>query len=132
MSQETITVVRNLYGAVARRDEAAIFACYDPDVEWHDNGAWLDVGSHRGFGGVRAANRAFFDEFERVEFEPYDLVDVGDRVLVNVHVVGRRRESGVEVEREVPVVFEIHDAKIARVDVFADRALALEALGQRE
>lgn len=132
MSKETIGLVRELYVAVAGKDEEAILACYDPEIEWHDNGAWLDRGTHRGFDGIRAANRAFFDEFERVEFEPYDFVDVGDRVVVTVRVVGRGRESGVAVERHVPVVFEIHGAKITRVDLFADRALALEALGRQK
>jgi ketosteroid isomerase-like protein len=128
MSQENVEVVRELYAAVARRDENAVFDCYHPDIEWHDH-AWLDVGVHRGYDGIRAAHRPFFAQFEQVTFEPYDFAAVGDRVVVSVHVVGRGRGSGVGVERDVPVVFTLRETKISRAEVFSSRAEALEAAG---
>jgi ketosteroid isomerase-like protein len=131
MSEENVERVRELYAAVARRDEQAIFDCYHPDVEWRDH-AWLDVGVHRGYDGIRAAHRPFFAQFDQVTFEPYDFLDAGDRVVVTVHVVGRGRGSGVGVEREVPVVFTFRDGRIARAEVCSGRDEALEAAGLAE
>ena len=126
MSRQNVELVHDLYVAVTRKDEQAISACYHPDVEWRDN-AWLDVGVHRGFEGVKAAHRSFFAQFEQATFEPHDFVDVGDQVVVTVRTVGRGRGSGVDVEREVCVVYTLHDAKITRADVFNERAEALDA-----
>jgi ketosteroid isomerase-like protein len=129
VSRQNVELVRNLYVAVARKDEQAVSACYHPDVEWRDN-AWLDVGVHRGFEGVKAAHRSFFAQFEQATFVPHDFVEVGDdRVVVTVRTVGRGRGSGVDVEREVSVVYTVREGKITRADIFNDRAEALDAAG---
>ena len=131
MARENIDLVRRLYAAIARKDEEAVFQCYHPDVEWHDD-AWLDVGVHRGFEGIRAAHRDFFGQFESVTFEPHDFVQIGNRVVVTVRVVGRGRGSGIEVRPEVPALFTIRDGKISRTHLFSDREQALDAAGVSE
>jgi ketosteroid isomerase-like protein len=132
MSEENVETVRKLYAAIARKDKEGVFNCYHPDVEWHDH-AWLDYeGVRRGLEGVRAVHREFFGPFKTFTYELHDFVDIGDRVVVTVHVIGRGRASGVEVEREVPVVFTFREGKIARTELFANRDAALEAAGLSE
>ena len=35
MSQENVELVRRVYEAHGRSDSTAVFAAYDPEIEWH-------------------------------------------------------------------------------------------------
>jgi hypothetical protein len=46
--------------------------------------------------------------------------------LVSYH--GRGKGSGVEVHHEGAHVFELHDGKVVRLEIFADREKAIESV----
>jgi ketosteroid isomerase-like protein len=54
---------------------------------------------------------------------------VGDRVVVLQHERRRGRGSGVEVESETAVLFDLRDGLVIRLQGFMDREDALEAAG---
>ncbi len=64
----------------------------------------------------------------RGEAEEYRELDA-ERVLVLERASGRGETSGVPVEMKGAEVFEIHEGKVTRVDVWFDRDLALVDLG---
>jgi ketosteroid isomerase-like protein len=64
--------------------------------------------------------------------EPEAMVDAGDYVVATIHNTGRGASSGAAVEMRVPVVLEIREDKLVRLEVFETRAEALEAVGLRE
>jgi ketosteroid isomerase-like protein len=63
---------------------------------------------------------------------PEEFADMGDRVVVTVRFRARGRGSGTPVDARLYDVFTLRDGKIVRMDQFAERAEALEAVGPRE
>jgi ketosteroid isomerase-like protein len=123
VSQENVQIVRELYAAMARRDEDFIYARYHEDIEWHDH-QWLDVGEHRGLDGVMRVWRQFLAEFELAHFEGREFIDCGESVVVDTVMRARGRASGVAVDQEVFPMWTLRDGKVSRVDVFRTRAEA--------
>ncbi len=64
--------------------------------------------------------------------EPEEAVDLGERVLVLSHSFGRLEGSTQEVKEVPAAVWTVRDGKIARVDLYLDRAEALKAVGLTE
>ena len=58
---------------------------------------------------------------------------VGQRhTVVDAHQHGTDRGSGVEVDREVSMLFEIRDARLVRFHIYATHERALDAAHQAE
>jgi ketosteroid isomerase-like protein len=53
----------------------------------------------------------------------------GDLVVVLARYTGRGKGSGVEVDTEGAHVWTLRDGKAVRLEIFADRIRALEAVG---
>ena len=65
-------------------------------------------------------------------WEPTSFRDVDDRVVVRVEFAGHGRVSGAQFSGRVFAVYTVREGEIVRIDDFADRAQALEAVGLRE
>jgi ketosteroid isomerase-like protein len=137
MSQENVEIVREIYEASARGDSAAVFALYDPAVEWDASRAPMP----RLIGGGRVLHghdglRTFFRErnaiWGEIEDVPKELIDAGGQVVSADTERGRGRSSGVEVEMTQYAVWTIRNEKVVRVVWFPTRREALEAAGLSE
>jgi ketosteroid isomerase-like protein len=78
-------------------------------------------------------------DYERVEetwdehrVEPEKIIDAGDRVVLFQREFQRGKSSGVELEIEAAVIFDLRAGRITRVQGYMDRAAALEAVGLRK
>jgi ketosteroid isomerase-like protein len=134
MSQENVEIVRRIYEAFLRGDQDDPAQLLDPDVELHGTVGGLSEGSvARGLPQIRQV-------FEQWDAEAWDesrlqaerFIDGGDRVVVLQHEFRRGRGSGVEVETDTAVVFEVRDGRVVHIQGYMDRAAALEAAGLRE
>ena len=138
MSRENVEVVRQVYEAAARRDNATVLALYASDVEFDVSrvpmGALIGGGVYRGHDGLRAFFRAWHEAWENIEAEFNELIDAGDDVITVVAAQrARGRASGIESEEPGRAgVWTIRHGKIARVVWFPTRAEALEAVGLSE
>jgi len=56
-----------------------------------------------------------------------EFVDCGERVLQLSRAYGRLKGSDLEVSREIDAVWTIRDGRVARFEVFLNRAKALKA-----
>jgi ketosteroid isomerase-like protein len=140
MSQENVELVRRLLDMFAKRDHEAVFAFYDPDIEWDataapDFGAVDDLsGIYRGHEGVRTYWRRWLQAWENIEFELQDVVDAGDEVVAlicNQRQWGRH--SGLVTEMPpYGLVFTIRDGKVVRWRSYPSQESALEAAGLRK
>jgi ketosteroid isomerase-like protein len=140
MSRENVELVRRLLDMFAKRDHEAVFAFYDPDIEWDataapDFGAVDDLsGIYRGHEGVRTYWRRWLQAWENIEFELQDVVDAGDEVVAlicNQRQWGRH--SGLVTEMPpYGLVFTIRDGKVVRWRSYPSQESALEAAGLRE
>jgi ketosteroid isomerase-like protein len=64
--------------------------------------------------------------------EPEDFLDCGDSVVMVFHMKAIGRDSGIALERQDAMVFELRDGKVMRLDYFNSVNEALEAVGPAE
>jgi ketosteroid isomerase-like protein len=137
MSQENVEVVRGVYEAYDRGDVTAVFAAYDPEIEWHVLGLTsAEVGFdpvYVGHDGVRNFWRLWLSAWETTSFEYHEFIDAGEYVVVVQSQRNRGRTSGIELEWNFYAqVWTIQHAKVVRVEFFPTRTEALEAVGLSE
>ena len=134
MSQENVEIVRRIVEAAVegRWEESA--RQLDADTKLHGTVGGLTEGSvWRGPEEIR-------EVFEQEDAEAWDerrlqaeeFIDAGDRVVVLLHEFRRGKGSGVEMETDTAVVYEVRDGRVVRTQGYMDRAQALEAAGLRE
>ena len=98
MSRERVERVLEGYEAFNRGDFEAVIAQLPDDVEWRVLDQFPDQGPFRGREGVRRFWESWLETFSDFHAEIDEVVDAGDHVIVMTRVVGRGRDSGVEVE----------------------------------
>ena len=124
------------YASVNRRDFDLTLTQYDPGYEYHLRGENMafpdwDLG-HVGHDGFRKFWRQALEAFDDIRFDPEEILDLGDRMLVTVQISGHGTGSGVPMNETVFQLFTYRRGLIVRQDDFSDRAQALEAAGLSE
>jgi ketosteroid isomerase-like protein len=141
MSRENVDLVRGMYEAWLRNgravfDNPAATGIYHPEFELHPDpdADWVGVDeTYRGSEGMRKYMTVVYEAFEDYRPEVEDLLDVGDTVVTLAIEHGRGRDSGAEVQAaRTAHVWTIRDGKAVRLDLYLDRARALEAVGLSE
>jgi ketosteroid isomerase-like protein len=136
MSQENVEVVRRIYDALARRDRKASWPCMtrassstSPPAR-SPTTSWNRLGRARRASELRPRARETFENFEtRAE----ELIDAGEQVVSVSKYRGRGRKSGVEIDGPFQFgVWRFREGQVKRVDWYATRNEALEAVGLRE
>jgi ketosteroid isomerase-like protein len=130
MSEQSVERVRRGIEAFNRGDVEAVLEGLDPEIEWHVPPVLPDQAVYRGHEGVRELFRSLEDSFSEVQLMVEEIVDAGDQVMMLAAVRGRGRESGLEVESpSFGWVWTARGGKALRVEVYPNRAEALEAVG---
>jgi ketosteroid isomerase-like protein len=124
MLRENVEIVRRFL--VDDLDEALTYA--DPAIVWNP----VEESSTQGHDAVRASTLRWKSEWNDYELIPEEFADMGDRVVVTVRFRARGRGSGIEVDARLYDVFTLRDGKIVRMDQFAERSEALQAVAERE
>jgi ketosteroid isomerase-like protein len=88
--------------------------------------------SSTGMEGLRTFWLDWLAPWATYRTEPEEAIDLGERVLVLSHSFGRLEGSTQEVKEAPAAVWTVRDRKIARVDLYLDRAEALKAVGLEE
>jgi ketosteroid isomerase-like protein len=100
--------------------------------ELHLPPVYPDTQVFRGPDGLKrwvARTREVWGEWR---FQVERFIDMGERVVVLVHLVAEGGQSGVRLERDTAHVWTLADGKVTRCEVYLDRAEALDALGLKE
>jgi hypothetical protein len=124
------------YAAANRRDFELILLAYDPtsyeyrpsvdllppdfDPVYHGHQGYLDFWSR------------WLDAFEDIRWDPEEMLDFGERVLVTTRQSGHGSGSGVAVSMPVYQLFTLRRGMVESQEDFLDRAKALEAAGRPE
>ena len=136
MSRGNVELVRRVCEANDRGDLTAVFAAYDPEIEWHVLGLTsAEVGFdpvYVGHEGVRNFWRLWLSAWETTSFEYHEFIDAGEHVVVVQSQRNRGRTSGIELEWNFAQVWTIQDEKVVRVEFFPTRGEALKAVGLSE
>jgi ketosteroid isomerase-like protein len=128
-------LMRRGYAAGNRRDFQVMCAGLDRGIVYRAPREGLapdlDAVLH-GHDGYLQVWRSWLDAFEDIRFEPEELLDLGDRLLVTTHLRGRGSGSGVAVSRPVFQLLEFRRGLVIRQEDFQDRSKALAAAGLSE
>ena len=139
MSEENVEIVRRSYDAWESGNIDSWLEFFDPEVEWVPPPAWaaLEVGRGtealvlHGHAGIREFLDVIGEMWDEQEVEPERFLDAGDRVLVLVRLRVRGR-GGVEIDEPWAHLITLRNGKAIRVELYPDRAEALEAAGLSE
>jgi ketosteroid isomerase-like protein len=133
MSRENVEIVRELYDAAARRDAAAVFALYDPEVELDASGITLGglIGQpvRHGHEGVRSYLHDLHEAWDDLDYDLEELIPAGEQVISFITRRGRGRSSGIAVEMSYAIVWTLREGRIVRLVWFPSHEEALKALG---
>jgi ketosteroid isomerase-like protein len=128
-------LVQRAYAAGNRRDFEVLSTGLDPGIEYRaPPGALapdLDAVMYGREGYIRVW-RYWLDAFEDIRWEPEELLDLGDRILVTAKLRGRGSGSGVAVSQPVFQLVEVRNGLAVWQQDFSDRSEALEAAARRE
>ncbi|HLM31999.1 MAG TPA: nuclear transport factor 2 family protein [Solirubrobacterales bacterium] len=127
--------IQQAYAAHRRRDYEAVLAGWDRASEYRPSRDLmppdLDATFH-GHEGMRQLWRYWRDAFEDIHWEPEEILDCGDKLLVTAVQTGRGSGSGVAVSEPVFQLFTLRRGFVQRQEDFSDRSQALEAAGLSE
>jgi ketosteroid isomerase-like protein len=123
MSQANVEIVRTFLSVGV--EEALTHA--DPGIVWNP----VEELPTHGHDAVRTSLAHWKAEWDDYKLVPEEFVDMGDSVVVTVRLGGRGRGSGVEIDARFYDVYTLREDKIVRMDQFAERSEALEAVQSR-
>jgi ketosteroid isomerase-like protein len=132
MSQENVEALRRSYEAWNRGDRNTAFAFLEPEFELQLPEGGINVGSLQGREEVTKLSEGYLEVFDFFHMEPEEFLEADDRIVVFVRTPARGKGSGVEVEFRPAHVWTMRAGKAVRLEVFPDRAKALEAVGLSE
>lgn len=129
MSGGNVEIVRRLFADFAAGEIDAVFAVFDPEIEWIEpHGYFTGAGGVRGVaavGDVLAAYPATWSDFA---LEPEAFLDAGDDVVVTGTQRGVSLATGRSFAGRFCNVWTLRDGRVVRFEAFADTALIREAL----
>src|SRR5690606_26811139 len=133
VADEDVDVVRRVFEAFARRDAAAVAACFHEDGVFEPVTAQLVAGGvpYAGHAGIRRYMEDITLVWEDLRPEPSVFHDVGDGVVV---AIGRVYAWGVGRVIDSPAgwLFRIHDGLVTYARVYDSTRQALEDGGLAE
>lgn len=130
MSAENVEVVRQFAGHWVSGEWAGLEDLVDPDVEQHSTIGGLEQGRVlHGLAEIRRDYELVEESWDEHRMEVDDVIDAGDRVVLLHREYQRGRGSGVELQIEAAVVFDLRDGRISRIQGYLDRGAALGAAG---
>jgi ketosteroid isomerase-like protein len=133
MSEENVEIVRDGLGRfAATREFPAERVTGDFVWDMSNFHGWPEQQVYEGAGGARAFLKEWTDAWEDWEIEIDALHDAGDKVVALMRQRGRSKAAGTPVEMSFAQVWTLRDGKEARMEMYSDRAEALEAAGLRE
>jgi ketosteroid isomerase-like protein len=140
VSEENVALVRRNYeviNAIGRTGEEFVdpeelapdlWASLAPDFELHGRPDVPDAKVYRGREDSKDFWRMLQEVWSELRWEPREFTDLGDVVVVETRMVALGRGSDVPTEADETDVFWFRDGQIARVQGFATKGEALEAV----
>ena len=138
MSRENIETARRGYEAMNEMlsrgevDMSLIAEYWTNDCALKPSGLLLESAEVSGHEGIARFLRIQMEGFDRLQAEPLEFIDAGDTIVVPLILGGKARHTGLDVSFSIVHVVTVRDGKAARVDIFLEKAEALEAVGLRE
>ncbi len=133
MSQENVDLIRRGYEHVSRTGELP-GEIFHPDLIWDTTtfGIGFNLKKCVGIGEANRWLAEWTEGFESWSLDIEEVFDAGDQVVTFVRQHAKARQGGPEVNMPIAQVWTFRDGLIARMEMYFDRAAALEAAGLSE
>ena len=140
MSEENVAVVRRNYevvNAIGRTGEEFVdpeefapdlWASLAEDFELHGRPDVPDARTYRGRDEAKEFWRMLQEVWSELRWEPLEFSDLGDTVVVETRLMARGRGSDLRIEADETDVFWFRDGQIVRLQGFATKDEALDAI----
>lgn len=132
MSQENVELLRAVYEQYARGNFRAGIDLYDPHVVLVTRSDLPDADRCIGIDGTSAYMREYLAPFTGVTWTAEEFIEAEGSVVVAAQQQGKGKGSELSVEAPLFTVWTFRGRTVIRIEFFADRATALEAVGLRE
>ena len=129
MSQENIESLRRVYEGWARGDFTTSESLMDKNIVLVVTPSFPTEGVWVGLGGIEQHTAQVLDAWESLTMAAESYKEAGDTVLVDVLQRGVGAGSGVSTEMRYFQLWSFRGGKVIRLEVIADEAEALEAVG---
>jgi ketosteroid isomerase-like protein len=129
VSAENIEIVRRIYAADARNDQAAALEVIDPEIEVEYRGQLIDKdATYYGFARLLALRESIWENFEDFRIDVEEYFDRGDHVVVALHQHATGKASGAPVDIHIGQVWTLLDGKAVRWRIYKSKDEALAAV----
>jgi hypothetical protein len=128
-------LMARIYAAANRRDFEVILLGWDPGSEYRPSRELMPPDLEPvfyGHEGYLRLWRYWLDAFEDIRWDPEEMLDFGDQLLVTTQQSGHGSGSGVSVTAPVFQLFTLRRGMVVRQEDFLDQSEALEAVGLSE
>jgi ketosteroid isomerase-like protein len=120
MSDENVEGVRAGLAAMTERDIEGLKALTHPDIEMRMRGVAGEPVRYAGHAGIEEYFRDMAESWQGVEWEPEEIRDLGDRVLVIATQRLRGRASGIDVETRVGMACVVRSGLVVEIEAGYD------------
>jgi ketosteroid isomerase-like protein len=129
VTEEYVHRLRLAYEAFGEGGVEAILDRVAPDFELRDRESAPDRSTLVGGEGILELVRLNMEVFDELQLEPTEFIDRGEVVIVVLRMHVRGRSSGAAVDSETVHAWEFSEGRATRMQVYANRQRALDALG---
>jgi ketosteroid isomerase-like protein len=126
---------RQGFEAWNRRDWDLLLLSLDPGIEYRPAPNLINPDQDKvtyGHDGYLRPIQTWLDAFDDLRFDPEEVIDFGDKLLVMVRWSGHGSGSGVPMSGQLFQLLTQRRGLVQKQEDFGDRAEALEAAGLRE
>jgi ketosteroid isomerase-like protein len=101
---------------------------FDPEIEWHLRADLPDSRTLRGHEQVKQMFVDWTEAFEDLQTEPVEISEVADRTIAVIHLHGRIKGSGQEVDMDEIWVYTWRGEKVIEIREYRTKDEALRSL----
>ncbi len=128
MSSRNVGVVRGFNDALAQGDMGGMIDFLDPQLEWRAPESVPWGGTFHGHDGFREFVGKLLDQPAEFRREMLEYLDAGERIVVLLRQMGRRKGSDTEYDVPEVHIWTIRDGKIVDFEGSFDTATVLRTL----
>jgi ketosteroid isomerase-like protein len=129
MQRKDIELLREMYGRRSLREFAESL---HPNAEMHQAREIPDADNYYGRDEFVRGTRRWLEEWAEFEYRPEAVTDCGERALIQVHLSGRAKASGLSLDETIFHVWTFRDGMPWRCDVIWNEDEARALAGGRE
>jgi ketosteroid isomerase-like protein len=129
MASESVVNMRRAFEAWAEGDLQTVEKFVDPSFEIEDRILPEGSPSECGVEALVANTARVREVFGDATWEPREIVELGDRILVRVHFEGSGQSTRLQTDTDVGQIFTLRNGRAVKLDVFRSWSEARAAAG---